>query len=158
MINDIYYEANRNIVLDKIICVNMYKNMMYATKLNNQLLYEIAQYVDNCTGFPYKLQQAIFSKENKIRNMQRAKKAVENKIAKRASCDFLKNRNIIKETVLQIHEIHEKISTAVDGILYKDSMYRKGFVRMSLSSKLIPDAKVLHFKLKRCILKRNLGF
>lgn len=122
--------------------------------MNNEILFEIAKYVesDDRALSGHKLQQALASREARLRRFFASQEIIERRMATRADLSRLREMNIYRErTGVDFGHIHAKL----EGVLAKQRPKTGAFSHGRISPRLARIAKRLDFELRKSAL-RNL--
>lgn len=119
--------------------------------MNNDILFEIAKYLEKSTDIPI-VDEAYESSEVLRQCRKNVSEFLNSKITQRPSKDELEEKNIIKTKQLDFDEIH----TILESIDFLESVNLKE-KKPRISPRIANIAKKIDFAIRRKIMKKKLG-
>lgn len=122
--------------------------------MDDQILFEIAKYMESSSNARGRLRQALASKESRYQRFQISRKIIERKISMRENLECLRDKNIYRDEDSQVN--FQRIHRRLERVIVSSYPHKPVYSAAKMSPRIACLAKNLDFELRKRMLQRAL--
>lgn len=122
--------------------------------MDDQILFEIAKYVESSSNARGRLRQALASKETRHQRFQISRKIIERKISMREDLECLRDKNIYRDEDSKVN--FQRIHRRLERVIVSSYPHKPVYSTANISPRIACLAKNLDFELRKRMLQRAL--